>query len=72
MVHDIEEDHKGAGGTVILHDSGGFEAGDEINYSDVQAFIDRRRVQYPFQNQLHCVWYIKTSPFAAYLVKDLD
>lgn len=56
MVHNIDEEHTSARAGIIFHDSGGFEAGDESNYSQVQAFLDKRRVKYPFQGQLHCIW----------------
>lgn len=55
-VHNIEEGLTSPNAGVILHDSSGFEAGEESNYTQVQAFLDSRRVMYPFQDQLHCVW----------------
>ncbi|KAG1810388.1 uncharacterized protein HD556DRAFT_49062 [Suillus plorans] len=39
----------------VLHDSKGFEPGDEDNLKKVQDFIDRRR-EMPPEDQLHAVW----------------
>ncbi|KAG2052281.1 hypothetical protein BDR06DRAFT_1009775 [Suillus hirtellus] len=40
----------------VLHDSKGFEPGDEGNVNIVQGFIERRR-EMSLEDQLHAVWY---------------
>ena len=39
----------------ILHDSLGFEPGDNDNYTTVKAFIQSRQTG-PLKDQLHAVW----------------
>ncbi|KAG1718977.1 hypothetical protein EDB19DRAFT_770944 [Suillus lakei] len=40
----------------VLHDSKGFEPGEEDNLKIVRNFIDRRRAMPDLKNQLHAVW----------------
>ncbi|KAI9847553.1 MAG: hypothetical protein M1838_000829 [Thelocarpon superellum] len=42
---------------IILHDSGGFEAGDQDALEEIQTFIRHRRGQPRLADQLHCIWY---------------
>ena len=41
----------------VLHDSKGFEAGEEYNLSNVKAFIERRKTHGDVKEQLHAVWW---------------
>ena len=43
---------------IILHDSGGFEAGGEEALEEIKAFIRHRRAQPNLVDQLHCIWYV--------------
>ncbi|KAG1722121.1 hypothetical protein EDB19DRAFT_1835147 [Suillus lakei] len=38
----------------VLHDSKGFEPGEEVNFKVVRNFIDRRRAMRDLKDQLHC------------------
>ena len=40
----------------VLHDSKGFEAGEDDNLSKVKAFIERRKNHRDVKEQLHAVW----------------
>ncbi|KAM0426009.1 hypothetical protein ACHAPT_008638 [Fusarium lateritium] len=42
---------------LVLHDSGGFEAGDLKCVDEIHAFIKHRREQHDLADQLHCIWY---------------
>lgn len=48
---------EGANENLILHDSGGFEAGDLGCIEEITKFIDFRRGQPRLADQLHCIWY---------------
>ena len=41
----------------VLHDSKGFEAGEDDNLSNVKAFIQRRKSHRDVKEQLHAVWW---------------
>lgn len=41
---------------LILHDSGGFEAGSEKAMQEIKSFIDFRKSQVNLTDQLHCIW----------------
>ena len=41
----------------VLHDSKGFEAGEDDNLSKVKAFIERRKNHEDVKEQLHAVWW---------------
>ncbi|KAG2033928.1 hypothetical protein BDR03DRAFT_871112, partial [Suillus americanus] len=40
----------------VLHDSKGFEPGEEGNVNRVQSFIERRRNMSALEDRLHAVW----------------
>lgn len=42
----------------ILHDSKGFEPGENDNLATVKQFIDRRKNHPEIKEQLHAVWYV--------------
>jgi hypothetical protein len=46
---------------LIIHDSGGFEAGEDGTLRDVEVFIDYRGNQTSLAEQLHCIWCVKPS-----------
>ncbi|OAX40246.1 hypothetical protein K503DRAFT_768752 [Rhizopogon vinicolor AM-OR11-026] len=48
----------------VLHDSKGFEAGEEDNISIVQEFI-KRRSKMPLKDQLHAIWLCLEIPHAS-------
>jgi hypothetical protein len=41
---------------LVLHDSGGFEAGDLKCVEEIHDFIKYRRQQPNLADQLHCIW----------------
>lgn len=42
---------------IIIHDSGGFEAGDNNDsIAEVRKFIVQGRSQPKLQDQIHCIW----------------
>jgi len=41
----------------VLHDSKGFEAGEDDNLSNVKTFIERRKTHGDVKEQLHAVWW---------------
>lgn len=43
---------------LVIHDSCGFEAGEENNLNEVKSFIVYRSEMPSLQEQLHCIWYI--------------
>ncbi|OAX40245.1 hypothetical protein K503DRAFT_634001 [Rhizopogon vinicolor AM-OR11-026] len=47
----------------VLHDSNGFEAGDEDNFNKVREFI-KRRSNKPLKDQLHAIWLCLEIPHA--------
>lgn len=42
---------------MVIHDSGGFEAGEGENLRAVKEFIEWRGRQSKLSEQLHCIWY---------------
>lgn len=48
---------RGANENLILHDSGGFEAGDLGCMAEITKFINFRKTQHHLSDQLHCIWY---------------
>ncbi|KAG1733789.1 hypothetical protein EDB19DRAFT_1911354 [Suillus lakei] len=48
----------------VLHDSKGFEPGEEVNFKVVRNFIDRRRAMRDLKDQLHAIWLCFEIPFA--------
>lgn len=40
----------------ILHDSQGFESGDDANYAVAKNFIQKRKVDPDVSEQLHAIW----------------
>lgn len=40
----------------VLHDSKGFEPGDDVNYDNVRRFIENRKNREHVKDQLHAVW----------------
>lgn len=55
-MHDIDTAFQSEDKNFIIHDSCGFEAGKESNYTAVQDFLIERRDQPSFQEQVHCIW----------------
>ena len=41
----------------VLHDTKGFEPGENNNLADVKAFIKSRKTHQDIQEQLHAVWW---------------
>ena len=41
---------------IILHDSGGFEAGDVDGLEEIRKFIKDRLTKTTFADRLHCIW----------------
>jgi hypothetical protein len=41
---------------IILHDSGGFEAGGTDGMEEIKRFIKDRMSQAKLADQLHCIW----------------
>ncbi|KAJ7289333.1 hypothetical protein C8J57DRAFT_1706206 [Mycena rebaudengoi] len=48
----------------ILHDSEGFEPGDEVKFQAVRRFIERRKELPELKNRLHAIWVCITVPVA--------
>ncbi|KAK3984702.1 hypothetical protein QBC44DRAFT_336483 [Cladorrhinum sp. PSN332] len=48
---------EGANENLIMHDSGGFEAGDLNCVNAITDFIQFRKSQHRLADQLHCIWY---------------
>ncbi|GAB1318542.1 hypothetical protein MFIFM68171_08752 [Madurella fahalii] len=48
---------EGTNENLILHDSGGFEAGDMGCVNEITKFINFRKTQHRLADQLHCIWY---------------
>lgn len=48
---------EGANENLIIHDSGGFEAGDLGCVDAITEFIQFRKSQHRLADQLHCIWY---------------
>jgi hypothetical protein len=46
---------------LIIHDSGGFEAGESNTLQMVMDFIEFRGNQDSLAEQLHCIWYDSTK-----------
>jgi hypothetical protein len=42
---------------LIIHDSGGFEAGETSNLTEIKRFIASCTGQTELEKQLHCIWY---------------
>ncbi|KAJ7018971.1 hypothetical protein C8F04DRAFT_1149193, partial [Mycena alexandri] len=49
---------------IIIHDSQGFEAGEEVNIEKVFEFIDSRSKMSALADQLHAIWVCAEIPFA--------
>jgi len=47
----------------VLHDSKGFEAGEEYNLSNVKTFIERRKTHGDVKEQLHAVWWANCQSY---------
>ena len=47
----------GQNDNLILHDSGGFEAGSMAAMKEVDEFVKARKKQPKLADQLHCIWY---------------
>lgn len=54
--HDVQTALQAEDKDFIIHDSCGFEAGKQENYTAVQKFLIERREQPSFQEQVHCIW----------------
>lgn len=50
---------------LILHDSGGFEAGDESQMQAIRSFIKEKSSQANIEDRLHLIWYVYfvTKPY---------
>ena len=42
--------------SLILHDSGGFEAASEAGMEEIKSFVDFRKKKEKLTDQLHCIW----------------
>ncbi|KAJ7710261.1 hypothetical protein B0H14DRAFT_3021770 [Mycena olivaceomarginata] len=63
--HDIDEPHiVPTNDRIIIHDSQGFETGEEANINKVLDFIDRRSKMPALGDQLHAIWVCAEIPFA--------
>ncbi|KAF8064235.1 hypothetical protein FPV67DRAFT_1671980 [Lyophyllum atratum] len=64
-VHDIEKALKfPENDRIIIHDSKGFESGEEANLQKVLDFIKRRSTMPALRDQLHAIWVCAEIPFA--------
>ena len=56
-LHDVREEivHKNRP-DLIIHDSGGFEAGDESQMRAVGEFVTERSLQTKIEDRLHVIW----------------
>jgi hypothetical protein len=43
---------------IIIHDSRGFEKGEEKTFKEVTDFIKEQRKAVTLADQLHCIWYV--------------
>ncbi|KIM56567.1 hypothetical protein SCLCIDRAFT_132374, partial [Scleroderma citrinum Foug A] len=50
----------------ILHDSQGFESGDDANYAVAKNFIQKRKVDPDVSEQLHAIWLCFQIPLATH------
>lgn len=51
----------------VLHDSQGFEQGEDKNFKIVEGFIKRREAEPEIKNKLHAIWYARSqSIFGVY------
>ena len=59
-VHRIEEEivHENRP-DLIIHDSGGFEAGDHAQVQAVEAFVKLKASQLRLEDRIHVIWYLK-------------
>ncbi|KIJ41354.1 hypothetical protein M422DRAFT_31745 [Sphaerobolus stellatus SS14] len=63
--HDIEKELTLASNDrIIIHDSKGFEGGEEKNLQKVFDFIDRRSKMPALKDQIHAIWICAEIPFA--------
>ena len=44
----------------VLHDSKGFEAGDDEHFKVVARFLEERRFKKSLKDRLHAIWYVPT------------
>ncbi|KAJ7264102.1 hypothetical protein B0H12DRAFT_1230840 [Mycena haematopus] len=64
-VHDIDKPFSfPQNDRIIIHDSQGFEPGEEGNIQTVSDFIDRRSKMPALADQLHAIWVCAEIPFA--------
>lgn len=56
-IHDVRQEiiHKDRS-DLILHDSGGFEAGDESQIQAVEEFLKEKASQVRLADRLHVIW----------------
>lgn len=45
----------------LLHDSQGFEQGEDKNFKIVEDFIKRREEETEIKNKLHAIWYARSQ-----------
>ncbi|KAL8747748.1 MAG: hypothetical protein Q9190_000406 [Brigantiaea leucoxantha] len=59
LIHQVwnEITFPGQNEEIILHDSGGFEAGDTAGLDEIRKFIKSRLKSTTLAEQLHCIWY---------------
>jgi hypothetical protein len=46
---------------LIIHDSGGFEAGETSNLNEIKRFIASCTGKTELEKQLHCIWYGRST-----------
>ncbi|KAG9871202.1 hypothetical protein KCU63_g1688, partial [Aureobasidium melanogenum] len=56
-IHDIEHGYSAPGFGVAIHDSCGFQAGNQEDVNDFKNFIKRRKQEHDLAQRLHTIWY---------------
>ena len=57
---------------LILHDSQGFEPGEEANFNTVKRFIEERSKMPHLQDRLHAIWLVHTICHGTSILKHIN
>lgn len=71
-IHNVEDEikHK-CRPDLIIHDSGGFEAGDESQMQAVSNFVKVKSSPVRIEERLHVIWYVSSSLLGSLLIRYL-
>ncbi len=69
-IHNVEEEIKHNGRPdLIIHDSGGFEAGDESQMHAIRNFVKEKSSRIRIEERLHVIWYGSSSLLGPLLIQ---